>query len=327
MGASAILKPKLVRLGNIKIGGLGPVRQARSGNDYRLPQKHPFFTITGIDRDGDDNLEPNHELMNELIAAGFGSRVPDWEAKACGLRYIPGPEPKLQDGEVAPQGKAGVVVYGDKEYLRRIPCVAYSNDPDEVIRCSWMWYNGERLAASSDGIKLRVWYDRHANEWYNEARVMEWRPQYADSRDPAGNKLFKLHTILNVAVRSRMATLGGVYQFRTTSSISSEQIMGSLSCLTDQIRGMPLQLVLKPINVRPGGKDTTVYVVHLEMDGREFEAMREAIERNRQALMQKEQEFKAMLEAHPSDAFDDPKEEAGVGREFHPDQQKNEPVL
>jgi hypothetical protein len=311
MGASSILKPKMVRLGNIKIGGLGEERTAQNGNKYRLPRKHPFFTVTGTDRNPDDMLIQNAELMEELLKAGYGTKIEQHEAKVCGMKFLPG---------VRPEGPHEGSIYQDSEYLTRLPVVVYSNNPDEILRVSWMWYHGERLAGSSDGVTLTLWYDRHADTWYNEPRKMPWDMKYAEVRDARNSKLFKMHSILNVAIRHRFAVFGGVYQFRTTSQISSEQLYGSILCLGEVIRGMPLQLVLKPITVRPGGKETVVYCVHLEMDGRELEAMKEQVEANRKALEEQTQQFRAMIAAHPADRFDDDVEEAEVGREFHPDQ-------
>ena len=56
------------------------------------------------------------------------------------------------------------------------------------------------------------------------------------------------------------------------------------------LRGVPLQLVVRPIQVNPEGQTTTVYVVHLEARGDDMESIRT------QALQRAEYELKNALQ-------------------------------
>lgn len=317
MSASAILKPKMVRLGNIKIGGLGPKRKSRAGNDWRPPIKLPYFLVTKNTRDEEDLFVQDVMLMDELLAAGYGQKIDECEVKACGLKYVKGkrPEGMIDTG----------TVYSDSEYLRTIPCSAYVNNPDEILRVVYLWYIGQRCAGLSDGSTLKLWYDRkaknEAERWLNKPIELPWDDKYKKATDGQNRPLFKMHSILNVVIRHRFATMGGVYQFRTTSTISSEQLFGSLLCLGDVIRGMPLKLVLKPMQVRPGGQEVTVFVAHIEMDGVELEQIKERILKNRAQLDQRTNEYRAMLAAAPVSGIQDEIEDAEIAQEFHPDQQ------
>jgi hypothetical protein len=113
--------------------------------------------------------------------------------------------------------------------------------------------------------------------------MMEWKT-------PKGLPLFKLHSVFNCVIAAQEARWGGVYRFRTTSIISFRQLHGSLvhlSQLTGGILiGMPLTLVVHPIQVSPEGKPTTVHVVHVELRGGDM------VELQRQALSYSEYRLK-----------------------------------
>jgi hypothetical protein len=227
--------PMLIELGKIKIGAKQKqVRTSAGGVGWRAPEKHDHFTITTMNRDTTGDLVTDKNLMDQLIAE-FGD----------------------------PDGK-----------LRQIPVRMLSDDLDEVLQAGFVWYGGKSVGARSDG-KVVTWlFDHHPHRFGQKlAKPVEekWSDEFLKLKSPKGASLFKLHATLNCVIAARQAKFGGVYKFRTTSIISFRQLCGSLlhvSKLTGGIlAGMPLVLVLRPIQVSPGGKVSTVYVVHAELRG------------------------------------------------------------
>ena len=288
---SDIVKPRISELGKIKIGGLGEERKARGGGTFRLPVKHDHFTVTTMQRDAKRNLIVDEDLMKSLVEEGYADA----------------------DGKV-----------------RRLPVSCLSNDPEEVMQTAYVAYEGKKLAAKSDGKEAEFFYDFKKKQWRDAPFITEWTDELADMTVGTGNDarpMFKMHTTLNVVIASRRARWGGYYKFRTTSEISASQLYGSMIFLKENItygllRGVPLQLVIRPIQVNPEGQTTTVYVVHLEARGDDMEAIRT------QALQRAEYELKNALQvgkAHrqylalmrsPADFDEEEAEE--VAQEFHP---------
>jgi hypothetical protein len=60
------LTPRLMQMGNIKIGKKGEERTARSGNKYRKPETLDHILITTMQRGPDENLIPDHALMKKI---------------------------------------------------------------------------------------------------------------------------------------------------------------------------------------------------------------------------------------------------------------------
>ncbi len=234
MSLATLLKPRLIELGKIKTGKKSDqVRKSHSGGEYRAPEKLDYFIITTMGRDDNDDLMPNTRLMESL--ADYAD----------------------------PDGK-----------LRQIPVFTHSDDPEQVMECEWLWYKGQKIAARSDGTTLWVYYDRHKNVWLNTPDVKEWKPEYAALKDGKA-AMFKMHTTLNLGIISPESSIGGVYKYRSNSQISATQLYGSLTAIKTAaygvLSGLPLRLVLRPIQVKPEGRTTTVYVVHLEMVGADLE--------------------------------------------------------
>ncbi len=64
---SSILKPRQAEAGKIKIGALGETRESKKGEDYQLPVKHDYFTITKTQRDpATGNFVADDEIMAQL---------------------------------------------------------------------------------------------------------------------------------------------------------------------------------------------------------------------------------------------------------------------
>lgn len=290
MALCDLIKPRVCELGKIKIGGLGEERQKASGSGtYRMPVKHDYFTVTTLFRD-----------------PKTGDLIPDAELMAS-----------LKDF-ADPDGR-----------LRQLPISVLSNEPDDVLQAAYVWYNGRRLAGRSDGVTFTRFFDLNKG-WLPQPEVMPWKPEYANLTGPDKKKLFKLHVTLNCVVAAPSARWGGVYKFRSTSQISAEQLYSSLVQLRTltggQLRGLPLRLVLRPVQVSPEGVTSVVYVVHIELRGADLQTIQEmALERarfeiaNAKQLGALQQEYRALLAAPGED--ETPEEAAEIAQEFHPEQQ------
>ena len=285
-----ILKPRIAELGKIKVGGLGEKRKKRDGGEYRLPVKYDYFVVTTLRRNDQGDLAPDDELMKALA------------------------------GE-----------YGDTDgKLRQLPIAVLSNDPEEVMQSSYCWYAGKRCVARSDGKKLTVYLDTKTMQALPEPKELAWDARYLDQRNGDGSKRFKVSTTFNCVIVSKAARWGGVYKFRTTGRISSEQLLGSLLHLRDLtggiIRGIPLRLVVRQMTVHPIGPNgqpltTQVPVVHVDFLGHELQRIRQdAIDlarlevTQRRDLQRAQLEYKQIVE-RPETVL----EAADFADEFHPE--------
>lgn len=222
----------LCELGKIKIGGKSKtVRTSGSGNKWRAPEKYDHFVITTMNRDGDGDLVVDKTLMEQLLAE-----------------------------------------HGDTDgKLRRIPIRLLSDSIDDVIQSAFVWYGGKTIGARSDG-KTITWFNDHCTGSRMKEPVEEpWNPEYLDLTNKSGVKLIKVHSNFSCVIAAKEARWGGVYKFRTTSVISLRQLHGSLLHLLQLtggiLVGMPLMLVVRPMQVAPDGKPSTVHVVHVELRG------------------------------------------------------------
>lgn len=289
MSLAKILSPRLCELGKIKIGGLGDERTSQAGGKYRVPVKYDHFVVTTLYRGDDGRLRPDEALMASLA------------------------EHADADGKV-----------------RSLPITLLSNDVEDVLQVAYLMYDGKKLAAKSDGETLTKYADLNTRQWLPEPVSMPWNPEWADLKDKKGHPLFKLHCTMNVVIASRVAKWGGFYKFRTTSRITADQLYGSLVQLRQLtggiLRGLPLRLVVRPLQVAPDGKPTVVYVVHVELAGSDVLAIqKQALEiaqyevHNAKMLAAAQAEYRQLLRA--PDEFVDDAEEAEVAQEFAPHQQ------
>lgn len=287
-----LIRPAVVELGKIKIGGKGAERKSSRGGTYRAPEKYDHFVVTTLQRDARGDLVPDAVLMESLKEYADAS-----------------------DGK-----------------LRQLPVALLSNDLDDVLQAGWVAYQGKRLAARSDGEILTVFYDSKTGQWLDTPIEREWRPEFAQKKDDRGAPIFKLHSTLNVVIAARHARYGGFYRFRSTSQISASQLYGSLlhiqGLTCGQLRGLPLTLVVRPMQVAPEGKPTTVYVVHLELRGPDLQALQQqALDRARFELAHRkdldlaQSEYKRLLHAP---GHGDPESEAEAAEEYHPDVQQQQ---
>lgn len=248
MSLADILTPRICELGKIKIGGKEQrERTTASGAKWRAPEKHDHFTVTTMHRAPNGDMVADQALMAKLVE-----------------RY----------GD--PDGK-----------LRQIPIAFLSDDPEDVLQSRWVAYAGKTLMAKcEDGKTLWEYVDPKTKRPHAEPKALAWKDEYADLKDARGASAFKLHSTLACVIAAEDARWGGVYRFRTTSRISGDQLYGSILQIKELtrgvLRGMPLRLVVRPIQVAPDGKPTTVYVVHVELRGADIVAIqRQALEAKR----------------------------------------------
>ena len=293
MGNLARILPgtRLVTLGNIKIGGKGAERTSRSGSTFRIPEKHNYFTVTTLLRNPAGDLIEDAPLMKSLVDC-----------------------------------------YGDPDdrRLRVLPIAALSNDPDDFLQAAYVWYGGKTVGARSDGETVTWFCDPKTGKRLDHPRIEPWNPEYLDmTNGDATNpvKLFKTHTQLSCSIASENARWGGVYKFRTTSVITGSQLLSSFTLLRQLtggiLMGLPLMLIVRPCQVAPNGKATTVYVVHVELHGPDLRALQE--QARQQALWQLEnhkliadsaRQIKLLL---PPPGHESPADAADINEEFHPE--------
>lgn len=281
------LQPRLTELGKIKIGQKeAGERTSAGGRAWRAPQKLDHFLITTLERDAKGDLKQDAELMRRL-------------AEASGSK----------DGK-----------------LREIPISLLSDDIDEIVSAAYCWYDSKRIAARCDG-ETCTWFRDSRGNAIPEGRATPCDGEHERIKDDKGRLRFKIHGTLNCVIAAGDARWGGVYKFRTTSRITVEQIYGSLQHLqlltNGVLRGLPLRLVVRPIQVSPEGKTTTVYVVHIELLGRDLSAIQQqaiqiaqARNANLAQLQAAQHEYRKLLTAPGLDEPED--EQADVAAEFHP---------
>jgi hypothetical protein len=216
---------------------------------------------------------------------------------------------------------ASLAEHADRDgKLRQMPIALLSNDVDEVMQAAWVWYTGKKLGARSDGQTVTWFHNPNNGARLDASRTEAWIP------DGRFNHLFKMHTTMSVVIAAKEARWGGVYKFRSTSEITASQLYGSLMHLRELtgglLRGLPLRLVVRPLQVAPEGKPTTVFVVHVELAGGDFRAaLDSAMQRaqlemsNAKQARQSQREYRALLSS-PAE-FDDDVDEEMTGAEFH----------
>lgn len=286
-----VIRPRVCEIGKIKIGRKSSQeRKSASGGTWRAPEKLDHFVVTTMNRDKNGDYLPDATLMESLS--------------------------EFQDAD----GK-----------LRELPVMVLSNDAEEILQSRYEWYVGKRIAAWSDGVTLYKKYD--GKTWHEAPVESEWDPEKAKAKDSKGNRYFKLHTTLRVVIAAPKARWGGHYLFRTTSDISAQQLLGSLTHIASLtggiLRGLPLRLVVRPMQVSPDGKTTTVFVVHLDLLGPDLTAIqKQALERARFELENRHQLQKAQVEYRKLlaiAAHEPPADQADIAEEFHPESVDPEP--
>lgn len=286
--AFPMLNPRICELGKIKIGGKSQQeRQSRGGGTWRAPVKFDHFVVTTMQRSPDGDLAADTDLMAQLAREGYAD----------------------------PDG-----------HLRRLPIQLLSNEIPDVLAVTYLRYRGKKIEAKSDGVKVWRYLDKHNGEPLATPEVSDWKPEYADAKDPKGQPLFKLHSTLSCVIASASARWGGVYKFRTTSRISADQMLSTLTALkglcNGVLMGLPLNLVVTPRTVSPNGQTGTVYVVHVELRGGDMQAvMAKARDVAQFQLDNSAQIRRTQAEYRKLLAAPEPLEETeAAAEEFHPEQ-------
>ena len=283
-----LLQPGLIELGKIKIGIKDPTeRQSKGGGTWRAPKKLDHFIITTMHRDERGDLRTDDALMKGLEK--FADR----------------------DGK-----------------LRQLPIALLSNEPDQVMQSAYVRYSGKKLAERCDDAQtLYKWYE--GKDWLTEPKAFPWKPEYAERKDDKGNHVYKLHSTFNCVIAAQESRWGGVYKFRTTSRITAKQLYGSLMNVRGLtggvLMGLPMRLVVRPLQVSPNGQPSTVYVVHVELRGPDLlEIQKNALSlaqfqvENVRTVRKLDAEYKKLLTAP---GFESPEEIQDIKDEFHPEEQ------
>lgn len=205
--------------------------------------------------------------------------------------------------------------------LRTLPIILLSDDIDEVLAAQYARYDGKTCIATCDGETCKWNFDKAGVE------IPGGHPMPCNGEHETRG--WKLHTNLSCVIACGQARLGGVYRFRTTSQITTEQLYGGLahiSTLTGGVlQGIPLHLVVRPMQVAPGGNPTKIYVVHIEIHATDYgDVQRKALESAQmrrdtaRSIKAAQTEYRALLAAPTPGDDEDPEEQAAVGQEFHP---------
>lgn len=234
-----IIKLRVVELGKIKVGCLGEERQKTGGSGtYRLPKKLDHFIITTLNRDAAGGLIVDKRLMDQLKESGYAD----------------------EDG-----------------YVRRIPIQVMSNDIEDIMQSSYCIYSGKRLAAHSDGKILTLYADLDKNKWLDEPTTTEWNDDWKNRVNGKGDPIFKVDTVFSCVIAMEQAKFGGVYKFRTTSRISSENLLSGLTAAKmlshGVLRGLPMELNVYGVFVKPKGVVSKVHVVNISVIGGDLAAI------------------------------------------------------
>jgi len=294
---------RMTELGKIKIGGLGKVRQSASGSAWRAPEKSDHFTVTTMNRGPDQggargDLVPDTELMSQLKK-----------------------DPSLCNEN------------GD---LVRLPIYVLSNELDDIMQSSYVWYGGKTVGARTefkDGKMTVTWFsDRKNGAKLKEPLTEEWNPAFLELVNSKNAKLFKQHTVFNCVIAAAESRWGGVFKLRTTSVITAKQLYSglvNLSSLTGGVLiGLPMYLFIRPIQVSPEGKATTVYVVGVEMRGTDYKQILDRARDTAKFMLERKEEVRQIQEAQRKmivlPGFEGKPDAEEINDEFQPETAREE---
>lgn len=286
------LRRSVAEGGKIKIGGKGTPRPTGDGKGmWAPPRKDDHFTITTNMREGGDpnaNLIVNEEIMSALAAQGWAD--------------------------------------GDSK-IRKLPITLLHDEIDQVFPTAYVAYVGKRMACRGDG--------ETATRYVGDDSVTLAEPQQVAcpcprlEKDDKGTRRCKFTGILHCALRlPGYAVIGSVYRWRTTSEISVTQIVTHLRDVilpaAGTLRGLPLVLMVRPQQVTPGGRPSTVHVCHIDLCEDLVIAQREALEA---ATMRRELAGNLYAEREASygttlqlPGAETPEEQAEIAPEYYPDE-------
>jgi len=213
---------------------------------------------------------------------------------------------------------------------RELPIMVHSDVVDEVFPTRYAKYVGRSLACSGDGMTSTFYKIGQNGKPVGEPAVRTGEGACL-CEDLVAAKC-KPNGILHcsIVVPGR-AVAGAVHKWRTTSLVSVQQMLGSLIQIKELcggLKGLPLMLVVKPIQVSPQGKATTVYCCHVELREHNIgQLQNQLIEARRmRAVVAGEIPYAAVLQLPAaSDEPDD--EQADTANEFYPTEQVDQQAL
>lgn len=204
--------------------------------------------------------------------------------------------------------------------VREIPIVLHSDDIDEIFPTAYVLYAGKKLACRGDGETAQRWqFDKKTKVRLD---IVNQRPCTCDYLNADGKNKCKPHGTLHCGIAvPGLAIAGAVYKWRTTSIISINKMIGSLQAILEAVgtlKGLPLTLVVEPVQVAPQGKTITVYTCHVELRAVDLvAAQRDALEaaKVRNELCGGRPAVKMLVQAPGLDETD--QEQAEIFEEFH----------
>lgn len=300
----SILHPRLAEGGKIKIGGLGKEHQKRDRQGtYRQPEKYDHFVLTKTIRSGEgDNFVIDDDLMKAIM-----------------------------DGDPSTTRNDGKGV----RRLIRVPILLDSDVIDEVLPTRLAAYWGKRLWCSGTG-EPGVPATRAVIE--NGQKVGTKGvgcPCHLLKEPEKGVQCKPNGTLWATVYAGANTTLGIRHSFRTTSWNSIRSMLASLQTIQRRIGtivNVPLYLVLREERVRDR-KDRVrkIYVAHIELQVMDLAALRQ-LQREALEAVQLRNQVSAIAGRPvrlglpvPAATTEPRQEQARVGQEFYPAQQRPEP--
>lgn len=210
---------------------------------------------------------------------------------------------------------------GSDGKCREIPIVLHDDDIERVFPTTLALYTGKKLACRGDH-ETAVRYEMKNGERTGNVKEMKCPCDFLNAKT---QPVCKPHGTLHCSIRiPGHAVAGSVYKWRTTSLISIQRMIGSLQqilSICGTLTGVPLQLVLEPIQVTPvGAPASTVYCCHVELRAADIQQVqRQAIE-----SAQMRQKVRALVSYTPPAIDESDDEESEVAQEFHPDIDPND---
>lgn len=201
--------------------------------------------------------------------------------------------------------------------VRELPCVVHSDEVDEVFPTRYAKYVGRALACSGDGETATLYKIQDGK------RTGETEVKACTCSDLAEGRC-KANGILHCGiVAPGRAVAGAVHKWRTTSIVSVQQMIGSLLQIKELcggLRGLPLVLRVKPVQVQPAGVITTVYCCHMELREADVAKLQQGLieARRMRAVVAGEIPYASVLQL-PAAPDEEPDEQADVSDEFYPE--------
>lgn len=208
--------------------------------------------------------------------------------------------------------------------IRAIPIVVHSDNIDEVFPTSYALYSGKRCACRGDG-ETALRREMKGKQFTGAEKQIKCP---CDFLRAASGPVCKPNGKLYCSIAAPGASIAGaVHNWRTTSIISVEQMIGSLQqikAITGILRGIPLWLTVKPITVERDEGATTVFCCHLELRAADIqEVQRKALEaaEMRRRLGFDDNDYKRIisLPAHGETI----EEQGEIAGEFYPEDDSN----